>query len=89
MRFVEKKCPNCGGPLKIVGNEAKCSYCAREFVIEDDGRFLDQTTHEMFDMTRKSFKVASFMFIVIFSIAVLFILFVMIMMFKSISTFGF
>lgn len=89
MRFVEKKCPNCGGPLKIIDHDAKCEYCAREFVIEDDGRFIDQTTHEMFDMTKKTFKFASFAFIVIFSISTLFILFVFFMIFSSFRNFGF
>ena len=36
MKFVEKKCPNCGANLKFKAGErnATCESCRREFVVE-------------------------------------------------------
>lgn len=37
MSFVERKCPNCGAPVKINTEEetSYCEYCEQEFVNEE------------------------------------------------------
>ena len=38
MKFIEKKCPNCGGDLefKASDTEVTCKYCQRSFIIEKE-----------------------------------------------------
>ncbi len=38
MKFIEKKCPNCGANLKfkLGDRDARCESCRREFIIEND-----------------------------------------------------
>jgi hypothetical protein len=40
MKFVEKKCPNCGANLKFEAGErnATCESCRREFVVQYDAQ---------------------------------------------------
>ncbi|OPF87338.1 hypothetical protein BW731_03505 [Vagococcus martis] len=42
MKFVNLKCSNCGGKLKIINNHlARCSSCQSEFIIDDEKNIVN------------------------------------------------
>ena len=52
MKFIEKKCPNCGANLKFEpgDRDARCESCRREFIIQHNA---DDIADDIKEVTRK------------------------------------
>lgn len=44
--LIELECPNCGADLMLYADQTKgyCSYCGREFIIDRDGYYFQEST---------------------------------------------
>ena len=79
MKFIEKKCPNCGGDLEFKANdtEVTCKYCQRSFIIEKENNsdLLNEDAYNLIASTALGVFSASriifaFVGIIIFIIAI-------------------
>lgn len=86
MKLIEKTCPKCGANLEfnINDKEVKCSYCNKQFIIEQDKNIrAGNISSDNYTLTEKVGKgifgiILTFLFIAVIS----FIIFIAIRMFK-------
>lgn len=86
MKLIEKTCPKCGANLEfnISDKEVKCSYCNKQFIIEQDKNIgKNDINSDNYTLTEKVGKgvfgiILAFLFIAVIS----FIAFIAIRMFK-------
>jgi len=85
MKFIEKKCPNCGANMKfnLEDKEVKCNYCNSEFIIENNNEENSKVNLDKVNL--KLIKTFSIIHLIVFIVVFCFIVGTFVLVFINFS----